>query len=75
MASFRWSAINGGGEVVRGVMEAPDPMRVPPGRQRVVPGARKNVRAQASASAALPIPEARSNSDSNISGSCAPEIA
>ena len=24
MASFRWSAINGGGEVVRGVMEAPD---------------------------------------------------
>jgi general secretion pathway protein F len=24
MASFRWSAINGGGEVVRGVMDAPD---------------------------------------------------
>jgi general secretion pathway protein F len=24
MPSFRWSAINGGGEVVRGVMEAPD---------------------------------------------------
>ena len=24
MASFRWSAIDGGGEVVRGVMEAPD---------------------------------------------------
>jgi general secretion pathway protein F len=24
MASFRWSAINGGGDVVRGVMEAPD---------------------------------------------------
>src|SRR5215472_4793965 len=24
MASFRWSAVNGGGEVVRGVMEAPD---------------------------------------------------
>jgi general secretion pathway protein F len=24
MASFRWSAINGGGEVIRGVMEAPD---------------------------------------------------
>jgi general secretion pathway protein F len=24
MASFRWSAINGGGEIVRGVMEAPD---------------------------------------------------
>src|SRR5438093_3040337 len=24
MAAFRWSAINGGGDVVRGVMEAPD---------------------------------------------------
>jgi len=24
MPSFRWSAINGGGDVVRGVMEAPD---------------------------------------------------
>jgi general secretion pathway protein F len=24
MASFRWAAVNGGGEVVRGVMEAPD---------------------------------------------------
>jgi general secretion pathway protein F len=24
MASFRWAAINGGGEVIRGVMEAPD---------------------------------------------------
>jgi general secretion pathway protein F len=24
MASYRWSAINGGGEVVRGIMEAPD---------------------------------------------------
>lgn len=24
MASFRWSAINGGGEVVRGIMDAPD---------------------------------------------------
>jgi type II secretory pathway component PulF len=24
MPSFRWSAINGGGDVARGVMEAPD---------------------------------------------------
>ncbi|MGH7044775.1 MAG: type II secretion system F family protein [Stellaceae bacterium] len=28
MPSFRWSAINGGGEVVRGVMEAPDRIAV-----------------------------------------------
>ena len=52
MPSFRWSAINGGGEVIHGVMEAPDRVSVVDRLQRQGQTVLRPIRREAGAASA-----------------------